>query len=49
VHEAVTAIKIRMLPVSRHLMQEAQASFDRYATCLPEELTAPVLHHVFEL
>jgi UTP-glucose-1-phosphate uridylyltransferase/mevalonate kinase len=47
VHEAMAAIRISDAARIGALMQEAQASFDRYAGPIcPEELTAPVLHKV---
>lgn len=47
VHRAVEAIKNADGPRLGALMNEAQASFDRYAIpACPEELTAPVLHKV---
>ncbi len=47
VHEAIEALEAGDAQRVGALMVEAQANFDRYAMpACPEELTAPVLHHV---
>ena len=49
VHQAVDALQAGDGARLGALMVEAQAFFDRYAApACPEELTAPVLHHVLE-
>jgi UTP-glucose-1-phosphate uridylyltransferase len=49
VSQAIEALKQADAERLGGLMSEAQAFFDRYATpACPEELTAPVLHHVLE-
>ena len=47
VHQAIEALQAGDAERLGALMQEAQAFFDRYAApACPQELTAPVLHHV---
>ncbi len=47
VHQAITALQTGDGERLGALMVEAQEFFDRYATpACPEELTAPILHHV---
>ena len=49
VHEAVEALRNGDSQRLGALMNEAQELFDKYATpACPEELTAPVLHHVLK-
>jgi galactokinase len=49
VHQAVDALRHSDAQRLGTLMTEAQAFFDRYATpACPEELTAPVLHHLLD-
>ncbi len=47
IHQAIEVLQTGEAERLGYLMQEAQEFFDRYATpACPEELTAPVLHHV---